>query len=72
MVRGEKGVERSGGVLPHISVRRLVRTKGEFRGETTREVINSRPVLNLQGMAVESDDSVEVKVKWLDIKKATA
>ena len=60
-IRGEKrdGVKRSGAALPDISVRKLIRTKGESRGEINREVITRRPVFDPQGMTDDAVDNVE-------------
>ena len=47
-IRGERkeGVKRSGDEIPDISVRKIMKTRGESGGDITREVITSRPAFN--------------------------
>ena len=70
-IRGERreGVKRSGDALPDISIRKLVRTEGESRGDITREVITKRPAFNPQGVPVDSIDSVEWEESKQEIRE---
>ena len=66
-IRGERkeGLKRSADNIPDVSVRKLIKTDGEARGEIAREVVTRRDVFDPKGAMVDAIDYVE----WEETKE---